>query len=120
MRAPSLKSIYAQEVFARDDFEIILGTEKKIYHRPNMGERGELVAVYAIAEYEGGNKEIVFMNDKQTLLDVNGMIGATWKQREGSVRFDAKAFKAAHPELYPTFETQGEPVRTFLLKKGAA
>lgn len=61
MRAPLLKSIYAQEVFARDDFEIILGTEKKIFHRPNMGERGDLVAVYAIAEYEGGNKEIEFM-----------------------------------------------------------
>ena len=62
------------------------------------------------------DKIAVYMGDKQTLLDANGRIAVTWKQREGSIRFDAKAFKLKNPDLYSQFEIQGEPVRTFLLK----
>ncbi len=58
----------------------------------------------------------VYMNDKQTLANPDGTIAITWKQREGSVRFDTKAFKEKFPELYSEFEVQGEPVRTFLVK----
>lgn len=58
----------------------------------------------------------VFMRGKQTLVEANGKIAATWKQRPGTKRFDARSFRNAHPELYEQFEVQGDPVRTFLLK----
>lgn len=58
----------------------------------------------------------IYMNEKQTLVNNDGTIGITWRQREGSVRFDTKAFKEAHPELYKQFETKGDFVRTFLVK----
>lgn len=63
-------------------------------------------------------KDIVcsYMKDKQTLVNTDGTIAVTWKQREGSVRFDTKSFKEAHPELYKQFETKGDYVRTFLVK----
>ena len=58
----------------------------------------------------------VFMREKQVLVEANGKVAATWKERQGSKRFDARAFREAHPEMYEQFEVQGEPVRTFLLK----
>lgn len=58
----------------------------------------------------------VYMNDKQTLVEANGKIAATWKQRNGSARFDTKSFQQDHPELYDTYLTVGSPVRSFLLK----
>ncbi len=58
----------------------------------------------------------VFMNGRQTLVESNGKVAATWKQRDGAKRFDAKKFRDKHPELYELYEIQSAPVRTFLLK----
>jgi putative phage-type endonuclease len=58
----------------------------------------------------------VFLNDRQTLVEANGKVAATWKQRAGSKRFDARAFRDKYPGLYEQFEVTGDPVRTFLLK----
>jgi putative phage-type endonuclease len=58
----------------------------------------------------------VYMNDKQTLVEANGKIAATWKQRNGSARFDAKSFQQDHAELYDRYLSVGAPVRSFLLK----
>lgn len=63
------------------------------------------------------DKICTYLNDRQTLLNTDGTILLTWKQREGSVRFDTKSFRDAHPDLYNQFETKGDPVRTFLLKQ---
>ena len=71
-----------------------------------------------LLEKELQDKICVYMGDKQVLLDVNGIVGATWKQRDGSRRFDSKTFKDKYPGLYGEFEIQGDPVRSFLLKKG--
>jgi len=57
-----------------------------------------------------------FMGDRQTLVTSSGKVAITWKQREGSVRFDAKTFKSKHPDLYREFEVKGDPVRSFLVK----
>ena len=65
MRSPTLKSIYAQEVFENDEFSVLLGTEKTIHHRPAMKDRGDLIAVYAVAEYTTGAKEIEFMSKQE-------------------------------------------------------
>jgi recombination protein RecT len=62
MRSSAIKSIYAQEVFSNDHFEVCLGTEKIIRHKPSLGLRGDLVAVYAIAQYTSGAIEIEFMS----------------------------------------------------------
>lgn len=65
MRSPTLKSIYAQEVYEADEFSVLLGTEKTIHHRPAMSARGKIVAVYSVAEYTTGAKEIEFMTKEE-------------------------------------------------------
>lgn len=59
----------------------------------------------------------VYMNEKQTLVGVNGRIRATWKAREGSKRFNIFAFRKDYPELAKDYEVQGDTVRTFLIKE---
>lgn len=44
----SVKNIYAHVVHEKDFFQQTLGTDCSIIHRPALGERGNIIAVYAI------------------------------------------------------------------------
>lgn len=52
-RNPKVKSIRIQSVYENDEFSYEYGTEEYIKHKPSMGIRGGLVAVYAIAKIDG-------------------------------------------------------------------
>jgi phage RecT family recombinase len=53
-RNPKMKSIRIQAAYENDDFSYEYGTQEYIKHKPCMvGERGNLIAVYAIAKMEG-------------------------------------------------------------------
>lgn len=52
-RNPKVKSIRIQSVYENDEFDYAYGTSEYIKHKPKMGERGKLVAVYSIAQIEG-------------------------------------------------------------------
>lgn len=56
------------------------------------------------------------MGENDTLIDGSGKTVATWKAAKPAQRFDAAAFKAAHPEMHAQFVKPGEPSRRFLLK----
>lgn len=48
-------SLDAHVVYEKDEFECILGTAQTLKHVPNWREdRGQMIAVYAIAKYENG------------------------------------------------------------------
>jgi len=53
-RNPKLKSIRLQSVYSNDEFDYEYGTNEFIKHKPTMvGDRGALIAVYAIAQIDG-------------------------------------------------------------------
>lgn len=56
------------------------------------------------------------LGEAETLLDDGGNVLATWKLAKAPERFDAKALKVEHPEIYEKFVKVGEPSRRFLLK----
>ena len=43
-----------QCVYANDEFEYELGLNSKLFHKPALGERGEMVAVYALFKLQNG------------------------------------------------------------------
>lgn len=54
-RSGQIVSISAHGVHANDKFEVLLGTEQSISHVPALvGERGELIAFYAVAKLKDG------------------------------------------------------------------
>lgn len=53
-RNEQLQTIQAQCVYANDEFTYELGLESKLYHKPAIGERGEMIAVYALFKLKNG------------------------------------------------------------------
>jgi len=57
----SITAIYAHLVYANDEFSLNYGTNVEIHHKPKMSNRGEVIAVYAVAVLSDGYKQIETM-----------------------------------------------------------
>jgi len=57
-----------------------------------------------------------YMGDKGTLATIDGKVLATWKSAKPSVKFDAKLFEQAMPDIYKQFMREVPGSRRFLLK----
>ncbi len=61
-RSGQIVSLEAHAVYAEDAFEVEFGLECKLSHKPSMAkERGDIVAVYAIARLVGGGIQYDYM-----------------------------------------------------------
>lgn len=97
-RSGRIESLIAREVHANDTFEVDYGLEDKLVHKPVIiGERGEVIAYYALAKFQGGGHafivagrdEIEHHRDKfATAKKKNGEIFGPWVDD-----FDAMALK---------------------------
>lgn len=67
-------------------------------------------------EQEHRTEIMLALGEKDTLIDLEGNQLVTWRLAKPTVRFDSKAFEAAHPELYKQFRKTGEASRRFLVK----
>lgn len=62
LRSKAVKSFYSHVVYERDVFRVWLGSEPKIEHEPYLnGDRGEVVAAYAVAHMDNGSFDIEVM-----------------------------------------------------------
>lgn len=62
-RNPKVKAIRIQSVYEKDEFDYEYGTAEYIKHKPTReGDRGNLIAVYAIAQVEGINPLFVVVH----------------------------------------------------------
>ena len=57
-----------------------------------------------------------YMQDKSTLATIDGKVLATWKSAKPSVKFDAKLFESAMPDIHKQFMREVPGSRRFLLK----
>jgi recombination protein RecT len=64
-RNGKIAKIEATAVFANDVFEVMLGTNPGIKHQPNVVNRGELIAVYAVATLRSGEFQFDVMNKEE-------------------------------------------------------
>jgi recombination protein RecT len=47
-----------------DKFDLDLGTANSIVHRPALRDRGDVIGAYAIANLDGGHRELEWMDDE--------------------------------------------------------
>lgn len=53
-QSEEIEDIYAEVVYANDHFEIEMGTDKRIVHKPEIyGDRGEFIGAYSVAVITG-------------------------------------------------------------------
>lgn len=64
-RSGQIVSISAHEVCEKDHFVYQYGLDEKLEHRPAMGDRGEIVAFYAVAKLVGGGHAFEVMSRAQ-------------------------------------------------------
>lgn len=61
-RSGRIQTQYAFPVYARDEFDYWQGLDPNLVHRPATGDRGPLVAVYAVAKYKDGGSNFVVLS----------------------------------------------------------
>jgi recombination protein RecT len=64
-RSGQVLSLVSRSVFANDEFHYEFGLKENIIHKPAMDERGELVAVYAVALLKDGGHQFEVMSKRE-------------------------------------------------------
>jgi len=74
--------------------------------------------IKALEEREDQFQTLVqgYMEDKATLASIDGNVLATWKSAKASVKFDAKLFQEAMPDIHAQFVREMPGSRRFLIK----
>lgn len=67
-RSGKIKSLYANEVFEKDEFHIDYGLDQKLIHKPFLGgDRGEVIGYYAVYQMDNRGASFVFMTRDEIL-----------------------------------------------------
>lgn len=67
-RSGQIVSLVARAVYSNDQFSYEFGLEEKLIHKPDMHDRGDLVAVYAVAILKDGGHQFDVMSRKDVDL----------------------------------------------------
>lgn len=107
LRSGKIVSLVAREVYQNDTFEVAYGLEDKLVHVPTMtGERGPVIAYYAIAKLVGGGHVFVVLSrddiDKTRKRSRSGNSGP-WQ-----TDYDAMAKKTCIRRLFTYLPTSVE------------
>jgi len=64
-RSGQITSLVSRAVYSNDEFCYEFGLKEDIKHKPSMGDRGELIAVYAVAMLKDGGHQFDVMSRKE-------------------------------------------------------
>lgn len=79
-RSGEILSVAAHGVYDKDEFDMQLGDQPHIKHKPFLGgDRGKLTAVYSVAEFRDGGKHTDFM----TIADVDKIKNRSRAKNDG-------------------------------------
>lgn len=105
-RNPKMKSIRIQAVYANDEFEYEYGTSDYIKHKPIVvGDRGALIAVYAVAKLEGIDPlfQVVHKNELDAIQKLSKSGGSDYSPyNNGTDVFNVMQSKVALKLLFKT------------------
>ncbi len=64
-RSGQIVSLVARSVYSNDEFRYEFGLQEKLIHKPTMEDRGEIIAVYAVARLKDGGHQFDVMSRKE-------------------------------------------------------
>lgn len=100
-----ITTIYAHDVCALDEFECVLGDQKRLHHKPDfMSDRGDAGAYYAVAKLTSGETDFEVMSLRQ----IHGI-------RDRSDGW--KAFKSGKIKSTPWSTDEGEMAKKTVLRR---
>jgi recombination protein RecT len=91
---PLARHLDAQAVYERDDFDYAYGLEPMLRHRPATGDRGKVVAYYAVAALASGGSAFVVLSPEDVKALRQGKVGPSgdiadpmrWMERKTALR----------------------------------
>lgn len=91
---PLARHIDAQAVYANDEFDYAYGTEPFLRHKPANGDRGDLIAYYAVATLSTGGSSFVVLSPDEVKKLRGGKVGTSgniddpmrWMERKTALR----------------------------------
>lgn len=73
----SVRNLYAHCIYEKDEFSQELGSNPNIMHKPKLGDRGNVIGVYAIAVLQDGSKQVEVMSVEE--IEEIKMTSESWK-----------------------------------------
>lgn len=117
-RSGQLSTIEAREVHANDEFDFEYGLDDKLYHKPKLNERGDVIAYYAKARMKDGGYSFLVMSveEMQKFRDKHAKAKnfGPWKDE-----FDAMAKKTVLRQLIKYLPISIENLSSFDETSGA-
>lgn len=115
-QSPLAKSIDAQAVYAGDDFDYAYGTEAFLRHKPALGERGQVIAYYAVATMTNGGSGFVVLSPN----DVDRIRTRSKAKDDGpwQTDYDAMAKKTCIRQLFKLLPKSPELTRALIHDEG--
>ena len=98
-RSGQIVSIIAHMVHANDEFQFEYGLTEKLYHKPALTNRGDIIAGYAVAKLQGGGHAFLVMS-KAELDDVKKYSKDQRDDNLWTTQFDAMARKTLVRRLF--------------------
>ena len=97
-RSGRIQTQYAFPVYANDEFDYWYGLESNLVHRPALGARGAMVAVYAVAKYKDGGSNFVVL----TIDEIESYRKRSMASKNGPwvTDYEAMACKTAFRRLF--------------------
>lgn len=91
---PLAQHLDCQAVHERDEFDYRLGTDPFLSHKPAVGERGKVIAYYAVAGLKGGASPFVVLSPEEVKRLRGGKTGSSgnipdpqhWMERKTVLR----------------------------------
>lgn len=92
---PMAKHLDAQAVHAKDDFDYAYGLDPFLRHKPALGDRGDVIAYYAVATLTSGGSAFVVITPEEAKALRGGKVGPSsakiadpmrWMERKTAVR----------------------------------
>lgn len=87
-RSGEVSSVTAREVYSNDVFSFSYGVDDSLIHEPKLKDRGEIIAVYAIAKFKDGSSqfEVMSIDDVEKVRATSKMKNSTpWTQHYGEM-----------------------------------
>lgn len=99
--------IKSEAIVANNDIENTIAHYKEIKNKIKKLKEQENILK---------NKLVVYMEGNERLLDENGTILATYRNRQGASYFNTKRLQDSHPELFKQYQDRRENIRVFCVK----
>lgn len=82
LRTGKYIDLRARVVYENDEFEYTYGVKETIFHNPAKKDKGEMIAVYAVAEQEkGANIEVLY---KEDIEEHRNQYSKAWKKEDSA------------------------------------